>query len=124
MLGFAQRWRVIVEDRAHLCHFSTVNNAPWRKVTLQAGPVLPCFQATQLPDSVLNSPTLMSDYRIFAWFSDDYLLAFRKQPLVLVDGRYLMSWQPLTALWGIQFPTDAKQAHITRVRNVRAEGNS
>lgn len=72
------------------------------------------FQRQQLPDYVDDTGLQLRDFKIFDWFADGYLIMTSRQPMVLVDARYVMGDKSLTALWGIQFRPD--KVHVSRLR--------
>lgn len=76
------------------------------------------FTREELPDDIVNNPTLMQDYNIFAWFSDNYLIKFSDHPLIVADGRYILAMEkPVVALWSIEFPLQSSQGqHIKWIR--------
>lgn len=39
----------------------------------------------------------------FKWFTDEYVIVAKTNPLTLADGRYVIGAKPLYSLWGIQF---------------------
>ena len=43
-------------------------------------------------------------FEVFSWFSDGYVSAFSQKPLIIIDARYLTSYKPLVAMWGIELP--------------------
>lgn len=76
----------------------------------------PSFSPSELPSSIKNSPTLMRDFTIFNWFTDTYLILVNKQPLMLVDGRFLLDLDATIGLWGIEFLPS--QPHVREVDSV------
>lgn len=62
------------------------------------------FSDTNLPDYVLHNPLLWHDYKIFKWFSDDYLTETLTDPLVLSDVRFIQNTNSIQGSWGLQFP--------------------
>jgi len=61
------------------------------------------FDEKKLPAYIKQSSSLLRDFKIFNWFTDGYLIATQKDPLLLVDGRYLIGQTKPRALWGILF---------------------
>ncbi|MFC3909572.1 metal-dependent hydrolase [Legionella dresdenensis] len=82
---------------------------------------LPLFN-NELPAFVQSSPTLMREFAIFQWFTDDYLVLASKQPFVLADGRYLSGARPVYSFWGIQFKPG--ENHIQRRGAIKLEDAS
>lgn len=74
------------------------------------------YKEIDLPTFVKESKLLSRDYKVFNWFSDDYVVATSQRPLVLIDVRYLWG-EPPVALWGIEFTND--NDHISKLRNIR-----
>lgn len=80
---------------------------------------LPLFLPTELPNNVKKSSSQLRDFTIFNWFCDGYLILVNKQPLVLADGRFLISGKPLIALWGIQFLPN--KPHVNKLNFIKLE---
>ncbi|HHT0591945.1 TPA: metal-dependent hydrolase [Legionella anisa] len=76
----------------------------------------PHFSSQELPDYVKNSPTLLRDFTLFNWFTDNYLIFVNNKPLVLADGRFLMDANATIALWGIQFLPS--QPHVNKLNSI------
>ncbi|STY29847.1 membrane-bound metal-dependent hydrolase [Legionella wadsworthii] len=76
----------------------------------------PSFSPSDLPASIKSSPTLMKDFAIFNWFTDYYLIIANRQPLVLVDGRFLLDSDATIGLWGIEFLP--RQPHVRELDSV------
>ncbi|MBA2709500.1 MAG: metal-dependent hydrolase [Tatlockia sp.] len=77
----------------------------------------PVFKKEDLPEFVKISPGQLRDYKIFDWFSEGFVIIAARQPLILVDGRYLVGENPAIALWGIQFVPG--QPHVKSVSGVK-----
>ncbi|CDZ77723.1 hypothetical protein BN59_02013 [Legionella massiliensis] len=75
----------------------------FKKNQLSSVGVFPLFRQQQLPAEVMQSHSQLHDFTIFNWFCDGYVILAHQNPLILVDGRYLINKNPTIALWGIQF---------------------
>lgn len=73
------------------------------------------FSEEMLPKAIKQSPTLYEDFKVFNWFSDNFLIIASLDPLILVDGRYLISTNPATFIWGIEFDINAKHVKMLRM---------
>ncbi|QMT60849.1 metal-dependent hydrolase [Legionella sp. PC997] len=62
----------------------------------------PFSLSLKLPEYVKDSPSLLNDFRIFKWFTDNFLIVVNNKPLILADGRFL-DYDGTIALWSIQF---------------------
>ncbi|PWY54190.1 metal-dependent hydrolase [Legionella qingyii] len=69
----------------------------------------PFFSSQELPNYVKNSPSLLNDFTIFNWFTDNYLIIVNNKPLILTDGRFLDDHARI-ALWSIRFLS--AQSHV------------
>jgi inner membrane protein len=78
----------------------------------------PQFQQSELPNFVIKSPTLMHDFRIFAWFTDGWLIRVPSEGLIIADARYIF-YQPPIALWGIGL--NEKKLHVIKHRFIKLE---
>ncbi|WP_133126985.1 metal-dependent hydrolase [Legionella nagasakiensis] len=78
--------------------------------------LFPAFKKQDLPSYIYEAGQQFRDYKVFSWFTDGYLIAAHRQPLLLVDVRYLIGDDPLIALWGIQF--NMNQRHVNVVRSI------
>lgn len=77
----------------------------------------PSFSYQELPDYVSDSPSLLRDFKLFNWFTDNYLITVNNNPLLLADGRFLVDSNAAIALWSIQFlPT---QKHVKELSFLR-----
>ncbi|CAM2903989.1 membrane-bound metal-dependent hydrolase [Legionella steigerwaltii] len=103
------RWRGIALNKNHL-DIINVLTPLFNESSSQFVTSYPAFSYTELPDYVKNSSSLLSDFNIFNWFADSYLITVHNKPLLLADGRFLADNNATTALWSIQFlPT---QPHV------------
>lgn len=110
-IGNLYHWRsfYIAGDKIML---DTISTPPFSAASVYAGISVPLFRPADLPKRYRQSLTLKQDYETFSWFADGYVSALSKQPLVLGDARYIFSYRPVTALWGIEFPQDLTKQHI------------
>ncbi|MBN9228489.1 MULTISPECIES: metal-dependent hydrolase [Legionella] len=79
----------------------------------------PAFSYPKLPGYIKGSPTLLSDFTIFNWFTDNYLITVHNNPLLLADGRFLTDNNATIALWSIQFL--ATQPHVNELNFLRID---
>ena len=66
--------------------------------SIYAPETFPLFKQTHLPPYVAHTGEQLRDYRVFNWFTDGYLIKAQKNPLVLVDGRFLVGYKPTIGL--------------------------
>lgn len=78
---------------------------------------------SDLPQEFQNNSQLKRDFDIFNWFSDGYVAKARSTPLTLIDTRYLASVNPVIGLWGIEYPVEKDQNHITWKRFIIVENS-
>lgn len=103
----SMRWRVVAELKTH--YITAVVSTPFfYQGQLHSIRFFPVFFEKQLPAFIKNRSLLRRDYQVFHWFTDGYLIAVRKRPLVLIDARYLFGHNPIFALWGIEFLPNQK----------------
>jgi inner membrane protein len=95
-------WRSAIQANHHL-YIADIYVPLTKKSEVNPVGSYPLFLQTELPLSVQKSKGQLSDYRIFNWFCDGYVILATEKPLTLVDGRYLFGKNPAIALWGIQF---------------------
>ncbi|MCE0724382.1 MULTISPECIES: metal-dependent hydrolase [Legionella] len=79
----------------------------------------PHFSSQELPDYIKESPSLLRDFIIFNWFTDNYLIFVNKKPLMLADGRFLINAEATIALWGIQFLPN--RPHVNELNSIHLE---
>lgn len=68
------------------------------------------FDSNLLSENVKKSPHLMQDLALFTWFSGNYLIVLKENPLTLGDGRFLLGKNASRVLWAIQF--DPNKPHV------------
>lgn len=111
-------WRLLLETEQHfiLMHaYAPVTQVSHARKIAE----FPVFNRRKLPAYVKDSPTLLRDFKVFAWFTDGYLIAVHRNPLHLIDGRYLIGQEPPVALWGILFKPG--QTHVERTQFITLE---
>jgi inner membrane protein len=118
MLASSTTWRAMQKYNKQIEIYS-INTPFFQKTSIKPMGTLSLFTKSDLPKFALASPSLTRDFEIFSWFTDGYLHANKKQPLQIIDTRYLVSVRPLLALWGIEFKPGEK--HIKRLQWVRNE---
>ncbi len=79
----------------------------------------PLFLPDALPEYVKKSPTLLSDFKIFIWFSEGYLILVKTFPLLIADGRFLYDENFSISLWGIQFLPN--RAHVKAIHDIEVD---
>ncbi|MBA2656556.1 MAG: metal-dependent hydrolase [Tatlockia sp.] len=95
-------WRTAIDSNQQF-YLADVHTPLSSNTKVKALGNYPKFLSTELPNYVKESPSLLQDFKIFNWFTEDSLILAGESPLTLVDGRYLIGEHPLIALWGIQF---------------------
>ncbi|WP_028388336.1 metal-dependent hydrolase [Legionella fairfieldensis] len=95
-------WRVAAKDN-HLLRIMTINTPLTQKSKVTPIAIFPLFTSAELPSYVTQSPQLSYNFSLFNWFTDGYLILVKQNPLTLADGRFLTGFQPVIALWGLQF---------------------
>ncbi|HHF7367391.1 TPA: metal-dependent hydrolase [Legionella bozemanae] len=95
-------WRgiALANNRLYVIDAST---PLFKKSSSQFMRSFPHFSSQELPDYVKDSPSLLRDFIIFNWFTDNYLIFVHNKPLLLADGRFLTDADATIALWGILF---------------------
>ncbi|WP_412757747.1 metal-dependent hydrolase [Legionella bozemanae] len=95
-------WRgiALANNRLYVIDAST---PLFKKPSSQFMRSFPHFSSQELPDYIKNSPSLLRDFIIFNWFTDNYLIFVHNKPLLLADGRFLTDADATIALWGILF---------------------
>lgn len=63
----------------------------------------PVTDFENLAFAIKNNPSLLNAFNVFNWFADGYLITVKTQPLILVDGRYLIGTKTIQGLWGLEF---------------------
>lgn len=108
-------WRVVAQQKNKL--FLADVNAPLLYAAQLKNPeYYPLFRPSQLPQYVFHHSQQLRDFKVYQWFTNNYLIAVNQQPLVLVDARYLWGSHPKQALWGIQFQQN--KPHVKKLRNI------
>lgn len=70
------------------------------------------IQLNHLPEYIRGNLILTHDFNIFKWFTDGFISQVSKNPVVIIDLRYIFSFKPMIALWGIEFPHDPSRKHV------------
>lgn len=111
-------WRgiALANNRLYVIDAST---PLFKKSSSQFMRSFPHFSSQELPDYVKGSPSLLRDFRIFNWFTDNYLIFVHNKPLLLADGRFLTDAEATIALWGILF-LPAK-SHVKELNSIPLE---
>ena len=112
-------WRAIALVNHQQVFVANVRVPIFGKPVIDAPEMFPLFKAVHLPPYVAHTGEQLRDYRVFNWFTDGYLIEARKNPLILVDGRFLVGYKPMIALWGIQFVP--QQNHVNKIRFLTLE---
>jgi len=112
-------WRLVGQDTDNI--FVADTHTPvYKHSTVYPLAHLPLFTSDQLPAYVTDSPTLTSDYNLFNWFTENYVVLASRNPLILGDGRFLYGDKTaLFSLWGIRF--NPAKVHINRVGLIKLE---
>ncbi|QDP71863.1 metal-dependent hydrolase [Legionella israelensis] len=118
-LASSTRWHGLYQTGEDNFVFVKIHTPLFQSVRIHRIGKFSAFHRQNLPSFVKNSPTLLRDFNIFNWFTDGYLIVAQKNPLHLVDGRYLMGQNKPVALWGILF--NPNQAHIEKTRRIALE---
>lgn len=116
-LATIRYWRSYYVANKHI-YYDTLHVPLWGDIQKLESLKANHFSRHDLPVAITQNQTLMRDFNIFSWFTDNYLIELSHKPLILGDGRYLLRIkQPITVLWGIEFPEQAKpNQHIKWLR--------
>lgn len=101
-------WRVIAKNNDCLI-IKQVHTPILKKSSMMSVAQIPLFSNLT---SVRFTPEQQHDLAIFSWFSDNYVIVARQEPLTLADGRYTLGKNPLYSLWGIEF---LSKEHINKL---------
>jgi len=85
---------------------------------------LPLAQLKNLPKYIQHNKNLIKDFNVFKWFTDGFISQSSTNPIIIVDTRYFFSFNPIIALWGIEFPQNLSRKHIYFRRQVRGIVNT
>lgn len=116
------RWRVITYfDMNKQLFLADVFTPLFKPSAVYPISYFPAFHRDILPTGLQHQGRQGSDFNIFNWFTDGYMIAAKQQPLLIVDARYLIGYRPIIALWGIQF-TPGK-LHVDAVSSIILKGS-
>lgn len=117
-LGNVFIWRSIYRHRKEIV-LDTITLSFFHSAQTTYNTTLIHFKKSDLPKAIQGSQSLLRDFNVFDWFADDFIAAFSKKPLKLVDLRYLIRRNKhVTALWGIEFPKDKERKHVYWRQNI------
>ncbi|MCW8398072.1 metal-dependent hydrolase [Legionella sp. PATHC038] len=116
MLLSSTQWRGIALNKNRL-YLINVSTPLLKESRSQLVTSYRAFSYQKLPEYVKNSSSLMRDFIIFNWFTDNYLITVNNKPLLLADGRFLLDNNAAIALWSILFV--ANQPHVNEFHFLR-----
>jgi inner membrane protein len=117
-IGNSKRFRIIGYTANKLWVAKAL--VPWfAKNSIETLGLFSQVSSKDLPDFVASTGQQLRDFRVFAWFSEGYILTASKNPLILIDARFIREGKPLMALWGMQFIPGRE--HVKSVKNVHLE---
>ena len=120
-LGSSTHWRVAAYTNKHWL-IANVSTPLLQNGVVSVWGYFPAFHQADLPGYVYRTGQQFRDFSVFDWFTDGYLITTSKQPLVLVDARYLSGPHPVFGLWGIEF--NPNKFHVQRLRSISLEDTS
>jgi len=122
-LGTLLTWRsfYIAGDQIYI---DRINTPLFGRTEAIGGGVAPWLMLSELPVDIKMNPTLLGDFELFSWFSDDYVAVFSQQPLIVVDARYVLPSLPLKASWGIEFPNFVIDDQIQWLHGIEFDFNN
>lgn len=122
ILGHLFAWRGVYASQQQL-YFTRIQTPLFHKATAQPVMSTPRFTRTYMPKALLHTQTLSDNFKVFEWFTDDYMFLASTSPLVICDGRYFLNYQQPTCMWGIAFPASAGQGdYVKFLRNIPFDG--
>ncbi|VEB38702.1 metal-dependent hydrolase [Legionella cherrii] len=121
MLLSSTQWRGIALNKKRL-YLINVSTPLLKESRSQLVASYPAFSYQKLPEYVKNSSSLMRDFIIFNWFTDNYLVTVNNNPLLLADGRFLVDNNATIALWSMLFLANqphVEEFHFLRIANYK-----
>jgi inner membrane protein len=110
-VGQLYYWHGIYQSGQKI-YFTSILLLPFLQPEISTKIAAPLFSATQLPNSVTKNPLQWHDFKIFNWFSDDYLVVANSSPLTLCDALYTQYQPSIRCIWAIQFPDVVDAQHL------------
>lgn len=113
-LASSTQWQIIA--RRNKCILIAKAYTPlWGKSSFYQ----PIFTQHYLAKTSTLLPSQQKTLNIFRWFTEDYVIIAKTNPLTLADARFTFDIQPLYSLWGIQFLSN--KPYVRDVRGVLIE---
>ncbi|KTC65628.1 membrane-bound metal-dependent hydrolase (plasmid) [Legionella adelaidensis] len=108
-------WRVLAVTSQKEIFMADVHAALFSPVVVHPLQSFPILLKEEIPEYVQSSSSLMQDFRVFNWFTDNYLIALCKNPLSVVDARFIFG---NNALWGFVFIPNREHGVLLRSINL------
>jgi len=111
-------WRSIYIAENNKIYLDEIHLPLFKENYVKSKTELPLAQLNNLPKTIRHNNILINDFNIFKWFTDGFISEISTHPIIIIDARYIFSFNPNIALWGIEFPQNLSRKHIYLRRDV------